>query len=266
MVSNTPPVYAWMIFNPDVKKDKPGRWKGIVTGAGIGTLTVNYTVHPPTAAEREDLARYEQAREAVFRTFALKWVGITNHFGASPKEIFYYTITSGSNTNNFELLGIGGVDHTFQLYNITPADRLNGITYHGTAGITFTVLRRFYPSVGWRPWQNINDRDSPVAELFKFGGNRDSGYPIVYWFVQKDGNWTIRSDLGDVILNDRLWNPDNKTQFSRPDEAFVRMRIENADDPRRLDKTKGDEAKQRPLPSEAELQGTMMLLRGRPLD
>lgn len=228
---------------------------------------------PPTESDEPELAFYERAREAAFRTFSEFWVGVSNHFGASPKEIFYYTTLADSTPESLNCIGIGGVQYRFSVNAPSFADRLNGLNYQGTATFRFSVFRHYHGTNGWTPWMDVGRFRNQLSEFFGFaagwGTELPEGYgdahQLRFSVEEKDGHWRVKNTIGDFFVNDRHLVKSEKSKVSRIPLPTVQRLIESAPDPRRKDKGIGNDAKKTPLDLGSEVTNTMTLLRGRPL-
>jgi hypothetical protein len=273
---------------PNRAKHKPGSWKILLSGGSLlPKASLSYGVLPGTPAELEDYALYEQARESVFRAYAQYWVAVTNHFGAKPREAFYYTSLKPSEqpANSADklfdgaeipkdsfLIGIGGVRYGASKAWLSLADRLNGVTYKGQAQFSFKVLRLF-KNGRWTPWMDLQNVDATVwTEIHNMLGNvqapfgMEQGFAMNYTFEQKDENWRVANDLQETFLNGKRLSKQVKTPLERPSASQARLIINDGSDPRKTDKRDGDAVKAQPEPLPTDVKNTMQILRGRPLN
>jgi hypothetical protein len=174
---------------------------------------------------------------------------------------------------------------------VSDADKLNGITYRGSAAFTFGVFRFYREGKGWAGWVDVKrpetDFDLMVARAIQTASETFNTGPAVtstpltsglrFEFYEQDGNWFVISDQGDLFLNgaakgkrefDQL-QPSSpvlvRSPVFQPDQAILKDLLAPGTSARDVARAMGDKARASPEALKQQAVGTMSLLRGQNL-
>jgi hypothetical protein len=219
--SNTNEGLAYFPFSPDVKTHAAGDWKAKLSISGVGVVEYEFEVEGPTREEKRALSDNEEAVHQAVRAFAHFWV-------VSPyrSQRTYITATSEVDTKDifkrYKLYQVAGLDVSLKQGYISPADRLNGITYLGSVGFGFSEYRSYDPESGWTEWSNASWQESGLrASLDRLAGPKASdpdssqqGPGMRFDIECRDGEWWVRSKEGADFVNG-IRNPKTKGSESQ---------------------------------------------------
>jgi hypothetical protein len=204
MQSDTGSSWVYFPFYPDLEKHSSGSWKAKFNVSGVGTITHHFKVKDLTADEKLTLAQHEEAREQAKLAFTHAWVVVPH------QKIKAYTTAVRENSNEsdplkkFDLIQVAGLDYKMEQLYLSPADRLNGITYRGIARFSFTVYRLYDDSSGWGEWLDVerqkNEFLAPLMEAWTqmfsaLGGaqfnpdNIQLAPHMIFQLEKRDGHW-----------------------------------------------------------------------------
>ncbi len=209
---------AYFPFIPDREKHAAGDWTARVSVSGIGVIEYEFEVDGLTGEQKDSLADHEEAREQVKKAFAHFWV-----VAAHQKQKTFVTATGERETEDlfkrYKLYQVAGLEYNSQQQYVTPADRLNGISYLGTIGFGFTLYRSYDPDTGWGEWKDV---DRP-ENILHYGWNRLSGQeygdperrqqaPSMRFKIEcRDGNWIVTTQEGARFINGSRKDDDKAT-------------------------------------------------------
>ncbi len=277
---------VWFNFQPDYKTQKAGKWRWTVEIPGVGRHALEFTMLPPTPSQLRDLALHEQAREEVFRAFAQYWLNYSGHYfttvvahsGAVPRHWNQFSSEPPAVTEAVSLLQVSGLDYRFDRGFVSDADRLNGISYRGSAAFGFNVYRFFTSDGGWSDWKDAQSYGGPFAQALAqmFGGlgvrmpsNFRGDFNLSFTIEQKDGHWRILADGGDLFVNGKRIESatasPKKTEVIQPRLDFVQQLAGGLGTQRNRDRLSGDSVKASPEEIGRNTITTMTALRGRSL-
>ncbi len=261
--------YVWVTMRPDYKMHKAGKWKWVVSVKGVGKFTTELGVLPPTPDELTDLARYEKARENVFRAFSRYWLGIDGTFHTT---ICYQIRIDdyGQRLSVGAYVQVAGLEWSMAHGALSEADMLNGVTFRGEVSFSFRVFR-YYREQGWTDWQDCQQLPYAFTKIF---GNVFSGVPaeldqkvnLTFYVMERDGNWFVTTPAGDEFVNGKFASDRALYKNIAPLEAYARSIATGAKSfTRESYRAMGEDARNNPAVVEQSAIATMTMLRGRNL-
>ena len=265
--------YVWVTMRPDYKIHKAGKWKWIVSVKGIGKFTSELGVLPPTPDELADLARYEKARENVFRAFSHYWLGLDGTFHTM---IAYQGRLRGDEWQTrpsdqfFGYLQVAGMEWSMTRGLLSEADHLNGVTYRGQVQFVFRVFR-YYRKEGWTDREDCQRLPYAFTSMF---GNIFGGVPeelsqklnLTFYVMERDGNWFVSVPGGDDFANGKLVAEQSQWKNIVPLAAYAHDLVTGKRSfTRESYRAMGDAARENPAAIEQSAIATMTMLRGKSL-
>ena len=273
---------AWRSFQPDYKTHRAGNWTWKAKVDGAGRYSAEVTVLPPTPSEMDDLTHYEQAREEVFRAFAYTWLThnhdyFTTIISRKNQQEYYYggRQRDSAPSESLALLQVRDLKFSFSRDCISDADRLNGISYSGSATFGFSLYRTWTRADGWGDWfDTVRYPNEFFAALAQFVGP-EAPYQfrnqanLQFRFECKDGHWRVWSDTGLVFVNGAVKNPKpgelKSFEVLQPKLEVVQSIASSLGQQRTLDAASGERVKASPEEIDRNTITTMTSLRGRTL-
>jgi hypothetical protein len=203
-----------------------------------------------------ELPSYEQAREHVFRAFGSFWLGLK-----IEDNEYYFTGFADFKDKEKEdmeakVLQVGSLRYHFTKSGISPAEKLNGITYKGNATFTFGLYRTYAKSLsGWTDWKDT-EKEPPQYQ------NKLS---LSFTIEQRDTHWSITTDNDTVFLDDHLKSEPKSPNLILPSKDIIIKIATEGDSPRKRAKEFAEKLKEKPSDIPAEAKETADTLRRRPL-
>jgi hypothetical protein len=212
--------YKFIYFevHPNFKTHAPGKWTATGEIKGIGNYKAQYTVLASTPAENAQFQLYEQGAEEALNAVAHYWTAYKgSYFAFLDKD---------------RLIQVRDILPWWRTAELSPADKLNGLTYRGHVSFSFDVYRTYSTTNGWTKWYDIKPKtegsDNPMAAVFAAAFSQlipeatqrilnepeqqvkfRQSLALNYSFEQRDGNWFVQP--GRPKTRD-----DNKTYELRP--------------------------------------------------
>ncbi len=236
-----------------------GRWHWTAQVDGRKKYAAKVSVLPPTPDEMARLARQEEARENVLRAISHYWFAQGDHL---------YTKLVGK--NEVMLLQVREWRPHLALRGVPEVDRLNGVTYRGSANLGFEFYRIYGNQFnGWSEWSNDKDTlarfladHSPVP----MRPNQFSALLRLHIdLLEKDANWFLQvAGDGEVINGKRVSEAPQFTVPPTPEEV-EQVLTQGRVPVREGDKARGDLARRELSPLTRPAIDTMAIVRGRTL-
>jgi hypothetical protein len=236
--------WVYFPFYPDPDKHESGEWTAKIILSGVTTITHEFKVKELTDDEEEFLANHEQAKNQALRAFAHAWVVVPHQ-----KIKTYATATNeqkGAEDDplaKLNLYQVAGLDYKMEQLYLSPADRLNGITYRGIARFSFTVYRVYSPSDGWTEWTDVkrqeNEYLAPLLEAWSQAlaplggaefnmGNIQLAPHMLFQLEKRDDHWWTITQEGMRFM-DGSRNGTGNAAFIRAPRNFEKNQILRAD-------------------------------------
>jgi hypothetical protein len=233
--------WAYWSFYPKPGKNVAGEGKAIITVSGMGEIEHKFNIAGLSDAEKSSLAENDEARRQAIHAFSSFWV-------VMPHQNLKTYVTAASSVNTpaldsaiafdkafadaaggpvkmpppvsndplkrYSLYQVAGLGFECRQKKLSDADRLNGISYHGSAGFGFTMYRSYSPENGWTEW--MKTADPPEKNVLQEGWERLSGNgqsqhadpernqqaPGMRFEIEhRDGNWIVTSNEKARFIN-----------------------------------------------------------------
>ena len=270
-------------------------WLGVTERAEITFLTGTEPSAEQKAAEAAALKAQQDAKEKQAKEAAIvdqaEYEQFMARIGHPVKKDVPATQQAGKDTSPPRFIQMAKIRSRFVEAPVSDADKLNGITYRGSAAFTFSVFRYYREGKGWAGWVDVSrpetDFDLMLSRAIQAASQTFNSGPSVtstpltsglrFEFYEQEGSWFVISDQGDLFVNGSAkgkrdfeqLRPSSpvlvKSSVFQPDQKILKDLLAPGTSARDVAREMGDKARASPEVLKQQAVGTMSLLRGQNL-
>jgi hypothetical protein len=142
--------------------------------------------------------------------------------------LFYPKEMRDSGTGNFGLVEYSGAWTKLISMEVTAADKLNGIQFHGMAVLGGEARRHIYDGLyDWSAWKQVQRQDIPGSVHQYLYGTGQTREFVLFVLEEQNNQWLFKVPLSSGGVAMRLSNPINMDSFATNKKSCAELTLPN---------------------------------------